>query len=60
MEKLDAEGRVVYVAFDKFTLFGVYVPNSGEKDTLQTLPKRLKFDKALQQLVPTISTKHKN
>ena len=47
---LDMEGRVVWVDFEKFRLYNVYVPNSGCQYELKSLSKRLKFDSKLRAL----------
>ena len=48
---LDSEGRVAWVEFDKFHLYNIYAPNSGSVNNLSSMPKKLKFLKALSRKI---------
>jgi exodeoxyribonuclease III len=49
--KLDMEGRVAWVEYEKFVLINVYAPNSGSAVELTTLPKRLKWEAEVSKLL---------
>ena len=49
--ELDDEGRVTWVEFDQFRLYNIYAPNSGSINNLSSMPKKLKFLKALSDKV---------
>ena len=48
---LDSEGRVAWVEFDKFRLYNIYAPNSGSVNNLSSMPKKLKFLRALSRKI---------
>ena len=50
-DELDSEGRVAWVEFDKFHLYNIYAPNSGSVNNLSSMPKKLKFLKALSKKI---------
>ena len=50
-DALDTEGRLAWVDFAQFRLYNVYAPNSGSIGNLSSLPKKLKFMKALSERV---------
>ena len=56
---LDAEGRLTWVEFEKFTLYNVYAPNSGAQGNLKSMCKKLSFMDRLNSSLRTPSQKPK-